>query len=167
MGFMLLSTTALPKNVTEGINPPFWAYDPSMTLDAPDVAHCGVRSCRKHPTSICYGFKKKVLCPTHKTQLCASCNAAATTQDAPSSSGDVATADSNGSVSVDFPFTCFFPVGTTCVHFMWHPQKPRVHKARNELDCPCWEAMHGGGEIGTPTPEDSHLIRTDAGSVLV
>ena len=30
--FMLLSTIALPKNVTEGINPPFWAEDPSMTL---------------------------------------------------------------------------------------------------------------------------------------
>ena len=75
--------------------------------------------------------------------------------------------DSNGFVSVDFPYTCFFAVGTTSVHLMWHPQKPRVHKARDELDCPCWEAMHGGGEIGTPTPEDSHLIRADAGTVLV
>ena len=42
-----------------------------------------------------------------------------------------------------------------------------MHKARDELDCPCWEAMHGGGEIGTPIPEDSHLIRADAGTVLV
>ena len=63
VGFMLLSTTALPKNVTEGINPPFWAEDPSMTLDAPDVAHCGVTSCRKRPTSICYGCRKKVSAP--------------------------------------------------------------------------------------------------------
>ena len=54
VGFMLLSATALPKNVTQGINPPFWAEDPSMTLDAPDVAHCGVKSCRKRPTSTCY-----------------------------------------------------------------------------------------------------------------
>ena len=90
MGFMLLSTTALPKHVTEGINPPFWAEDPSRTLDAPDVAHCGVESCRKRPTSTCYGCKKKVLCPTHKTQMCASCDAPVTAQDAPFSSGDVA-----------------------------------------------------------------------------
>ena len=27
--------------------------------------------------------------------------------------------------------------------------------------------MHGGGEIGTPIPEDSHLIRADAGTMLV
>ena len=27
VGFMRLSTTTLPKNVTEGINPPFWAED--------------------------------------------------------------------------------------------------------------------------------------------
>ena len=167
VGFMLSSTTALPKNVTEGINPPFWAEDPSMTLDAPDVAYCGFKSCRKRPTSICYGCKKKVLCPTHKTQMCASCDAPVTAQDVSSSSGDVAMPDRNGSVSVDFPYTCFFAVGTTSVHRMWHPQKPRVHKARDELDCPCWEAMHGGGEIGTPTPEDSHLIRADAGTVLV
>ena len=62
VGFMLLSTTALPKNVTEGIKPAFCAEDPSMTLDAPDVAHCGVKSRRKRPTSICYGCKKKDLC---------------------------------------------------------------------------------------------------------
>ena len=42
-----------------------------------------------------------------------------------------------------------------------------MHKARNESDCPCWEAMHGGGEIGTLTSENSHLIRADAGTVLV
>ena len=42
-----------------------------------------------------------------------------------------------------------------------------MHKARNEMDCPWWEAIHGGGEICTPTPDGSHLIRADAGSVLV
>ena len=113
------------------------------------------------------GVRKKVLCPTHKAQVCASCDAPVTAQDATYSSGDVAMADSNGSVSVDFPFRCFFPVGTTFVHLMWHPQKPRVHKVRNDMDSPCWEAKHGGREIATPTPNDSHLIRADAGSVLV
>ena len=116
-------------------------------------------------TPFVMGVKQKVLCPTHKTQLCASCDAPVTARDAPSSSGDVAMVDSP--VSVDFPFSCFFPVGTTCVHLMWHPQKPRVHEARNEMDCPCWEAMHGGGEIGTSTPDDSHLIRAEAGSMSV
>ena len=67
VGFMLLSTTALPKNVTEGINPPFWAEDPSMTLDAPDVAHCGVTSCRTHPTSM--GVEKR-FCGPHTRHGC-------------------------------------------------------------------------------------------------
>ena len=42
-----------------------------------------------------------------------------------------------------------------------------MHKVRNDMDSPRWEAMQGGGEIGTRTPKDSHLIRADAGSVLV
>ena len=67
--FMLLSTTALPKNVTEGINPPFWAEDPSMTLDAPDVAHCGVKSCKKCLTPFVMGVKKR-FCAPHTRPSC-------------------------------------------------------------------------------------------------
>ena len=42
VGFLLLSTTPMPKNVTEGITPPFWCSDESMTLQAAEVALCGV-----------------------------------------------------------------------------------------------------------------------------
>ena len=158
VGFMLLST------------PPFWVEDPSMTLEAPEVAHCGIKSCRKRPNSICHGCKKKIVCTTHRTQLCMSCDAPVAPWDVPSSSivptASGVTNGTNGTVPIDSPFTCFFPVNTSTVHLMWLPKKPRMHKPGDAMECPCWEAMHGTGEIGSPTP-DSYLLRIDAGSVLV
>ena len=169
VGFMLLSTTPLSKNVTEGITPPCWAVDPSMTPEAPEVAHCGVNSCRRRPNSIRYGCTKKILCTTHRTQLCMSCDAPVAAplapQDVPSSSAVPAawgvTNGTNGTVPIDFPFPCFFPVNTSTVHFIWLPKKPRMHTPGDTMECPCWEAMHGTREIApppSPTPTSSALM---------
>ena len=166
---MHVATCQLPKNVTDGIRPPFWASNPKFG-QGDKVETCTTKGCRKRATEVCYSCKEFRLCPSHKMSLCSTC-------DIPSSSvssapvvepvqASAAAAPIADSVALDFPVQCFFPVGTTTLSLAWSSKKPCLRKDVGSTECPGVEALHGDYELPAPDPTTTALIRCDAGSIL-
>ena len=169
VAFMHVATCQLPKNVTDGIRPPFWASNPKFG-QGDKVETCTTKGCRKRATEVCYSCKEVRLCPSHKMSLCSTC-------DIPSSSvssapvvepvqASAAAAPIADSVALDFPVQCFFPVGTTTLSLAWSSKKPCLRKDVGSTECPGVEALHGDYELPAPDPTTTALIRCDAGSIL-
>ena len=73
VAFMHVATCQLPKNVTDGIRPPFWASNPKFG-QGDKVETCTTKGCRKRATEVCYSCKEVRLCPSHKMSLCSTCD---------------------------------------------------------------------------------------------